>query len=203
VQQGIPKSAFAGLETFTGPAVTKYGLDNVRAAYEEMVNFVFATGWNPSVIRKNSELLSRADFANAHSYMTPAFQKAFDATLAKVIRSDKAATEKLEHAVFFGVGGPDRALPIAGTRVVTDRSFSKASIAVDKSQGKSRLSMTFHARATIQMLDASGKRYGVPANRTVQYWLVRNVGANAAVRPFLIDSWAIRLAVAKSVPASQ
>jgi hypothetical protein len=138
-------------------------------------------------------MLSRADFATAHSYMTASFTTAFDATLAKVMRADKVATQKLQHAMFFGVTGPNGAAPVAGTHVVTDRRFSTASLAVDKTQGHDRLSMTIQARASIQMIDASGQRYALPADRTVRYWLVRNSGLSAAARPFLIDSWAVRL----------
>jgi hypothetical protein len=196
---GIPKSAFADLESFTGPAVTKYGLAPVQAAYEEMVNFIFETGWNATLIRKNSAVLSRADFAVARAYMTPAFRKAFDATFAKVVTADKAAIDKLEHAVLFGVKGTNGAKPTPDAKghLVTDRKFSRATLAVDHSQGFDRLSVSFSAEANIQMRDAAGTRYALPSTRILRYWLVPNAGADAKLRPFLIDSWAIRLTVGK------
>lgn len=199
---GIPKSAFAGLESFTGPAVTKFGRANVQAAYEEMVNFAFATGWDPALISTTADRLSLSDFANARSYMTPTFRKAFDQTLAKVVRADNAATQKLEHAMLFGITARNGGKPITGSHVVTDRKFSKASIAVDKSQHSARLSMTFRAEAHVQMVDKQDQRYGLPTRRTVQYWLVPNTGADKAARPFRIDSWAIRLATGSPTGAT-
>jgi len=196
-RHGIPKSAFANLESFTGPAVTKYGLARVQAGYEEMVNFIFETGWNSALIAKSSALLSRADFTVAHSYMTPAFRKAFDATFAKVVQGDKVAIRKLEHAMFFGVTGPNGAKPVTNGHVVTDRRFSRATPAVDTSRGFDRLQLTFDARANIQLQDTAGKHYTLPATRVLRYWLVPNPSTVVLNRPFLIDSWEIRLKTGK------
>jgi hypothetical protein len=190
---GIPKSAFTNLESFTGPAVSKYGLPTVQAAYEEMVNFIFETGWNSTLIRTSSAQLSATNFANAHSYMTPKFRKSFDATFASVVQADKASVKKLEHAMFFGVGGPNGAQPVKSGSLVTDRGFSRATLALDHAQGYERLSLTFSAKASIQVQDAAGKRYALPSIRLVRYWLVKNTGSSAQLRPWLIDAWEIRL----------
>jgi hypothetical protein len=104
--------------------------------------------------------------------------------------------------MLFGITARNGGKPITGTHVVTDRKFSKASIAVDKSQHSARLSMTFSAEAHVQMVDKQDQRYGLPTRRTVQYWLVPNTGADKAARPFLIDSWAIRLATGSPTGAT-
>ena len=56
----IPASAFAGQPPFSGPAVAKFGQHDLHAAYVELVNFAFATGWNSHLIVKDIGL-SRAD----------------------------------------------------------------------------------------------------------------------------------------------
>ena len=197
VPGGIPESAFAGQRPFTGPAAARYGQADLRAAYRETVDFAFGTGWSPALIRTNSEQLASAHFANARSYLTPAGRKALDATLGRVVQGDKAARKKLADAMFFAVAGPDGMTPVPTGSVVTDRRFTEASVAIDRSRGVERLSVSFAAKAQIQLWDAAGRRYAMPTSRVVRYLLVRNTGSNHRARPFLIDSWEIRMSASR------
>lgn len=199
--QSIPDSAFAFQKPFTGQAVEKYGQAALRAAFEEMVNFAFDTGWNPALFRKNYAHLARADLANARVYMTPACLKTFDATFAKVVQADKAAIQKLEEAMFFGVTGPNGMTPLQQGHVVTDRKFTEAAVGLDRTKGAERLSMAFAAKANIQLQDSAGKRYALPTSRVMRYLLVQNTGPDRQRRPFLVDSWAIKMTVSHTQAA--
>jgi hypothetical protein len=189
----LKDSVFANLKPFTGPAVTTYGQAAVRAAYKEMVAFTFDTGWNTDLIGRSASSLSRADFADARSYMTPACAKAFDATFAKVVQGDSAAIKEMQGSTFFGIVGKNGSTPLPGNQAVTDRAFNQGRVTLTKSKGRDRLLMTFTAKANLQLRDSADGRVIVATSRIVQYWLVENHGAHASTRPFLIDSWKHRV----------
>jgi hypothetical protein len=170
----------------------------VLAAYKELVNFTFDTGWNTDLIGKPASRLSRADFADTRSYMTAACAKAFDAMFAKVVQADQAAIKQMQGATFFGIVGKGGSTPLPDGQAVTERSFNQGSVSVGKSGGMSGLTVTFTAKANLQLQDAAGKRIIIATSRIVQYWLVENKGADAKTRPFLIDAWKNR--VSTSVP---
>jgi predicted small lipoprotein YifL len=193
---GIPDSAFAGHRAFTGAAVAKYGQAALLAAYKEMVGLTFAAGWSATLIRKDDTRLSSSDFAGLRSYLTPARRAAFDATFARVVRSDRAAIHELEDVAFFGITGAGGLTPVPAGSVVTGRRFTDASVALDD---KGRLTMSFAAKAAVQLQDATGRRYALPTARTVRYVLTRGPGG---IRPFLVDSWAITVRVSRPERAS-
>ncbi len=182
-------SAVTTAAPLSGPAVVKYGQAKVQAAYKEMVKFSFDTGWNPSLIVKHVDLVTRGDFATALAYMTPACAKTFDAAFAKVAKHDKAAIRSLEGAIFFGVKGPNGIVPVKSGKVVTDGKYTQAVVGIDKSHGVERLSISFTAKANIQMQDVAGKHYVVPTSRKARFLLVPNTGADAQAKPFLIAAW--------------
>lgn len=200
--RGIPQAAFANHKPFTGPAVAQYGQAGLLAAYQEVVNFAFQTGWNPTLIRKDYSHLALADLGGARVYMTPSCRKAFDATLGKVVQADKAATQKLEEAMFFGVTGPNGMMPVPLGHVVTDRRFSEASAGLEGAKGAGRLSISFAAQANIQMQDSVGRHFTMATSRVMRYLLVRNTGSDRARRPFLIDAWAIRMRASRPQAAA-
>jgi hypothetical protein len=193
---GIPDSAFAGHRPFTGPPVDRYGQAALLAAYKEMVGFTFGAGWDPALIRKNDTQLSTSDFAGLRSYLTPARRKAFDTTFAGVVRADRAAIRSLEDVAFFGITGAGGLSPVRSGAAVTGRRFTDASVT-----GTGPLTMSFAAKAMIQLQDGRGRRYALPTGRTVRYVLVRNAGRAAAARPFLIDSWRVSVTVGRPRPA--
>jgi len=196
---GIPESAFAGHRPFSGPAVAEFGQPALLAAYEEMVGFAFQAGWDPALIRTAGPRLSTSDVAGIRTYLTPARRAAFDATVARVVRSDRAATRDLEDVAFFGITGAAGLVPARSGPVVTGRHFTEAS--VTPGRGAGRLSISFAARAAIQLQAGSGRRYALPTSRTVRYELVRNTGPTRADRPFLVDSWTIEVTVSRPAPA--
>ncbi len=193
-QRNIPASAFANLKPFTGPAVAQYGQDTLGSAYRQMVNFAFTTGWDPALIAKNAAQLSRADLAPALAVMTPTCRKQFLDRFGKAVSGDKTAARGLEEAIFFGVTGPNGLKPVQRGTVVADRRFTEAAVAVDRSPGK-RLSMSFAARANILMRDNSGRHMMLRTSRVLHYLLVPNTATDHASRPFLIDSWSIKMTV--------
>ena len=132
------------------------------------------------------------DITQLVSYMTAACSKALNATFASVVQADKPATQKLEEAMFFGVTGPNGMTPVPQGHVVTDRRFTAATVHVDTSKGD-RLGMAFTAKATIQMQDTAGKPYTMATSRVLRFLLVQNSGTDRQRRPFLIDSWGIKL----------
>ena len=197
---GVPDSAFATSRPFTGPAVGKYGQAALQSAYKEMVNFAFAAGWNSVLIARNSAYLSRADLAVAASYMTAAARKDILTTLAKVTQGDKAATNKLEESIFFGLTGPGGLKSVQSGKVVTNRKFTQGSATIDTSHG-TRLVMSFAARGDIQMVDAGGVHQMLRTARVLQFLLVPNSGADRQARPFLIDSWSSKMTMNNPVVA--
>ena len=191
----IPASAFVGQPPFSGPAVAKFGQHDLHAAYVELVNFAFATGWNSHLIVKDRTRLSLADLATVRANLTPACRRTFDATFAKVVLGDQVAVRKLEEAVLFGVTGPHGLRPPTTGTIVTARRFTPASVGLDRAQAGGRLTVAFAAKAKIRMVSPDGNTYSVPTSRVARYWLVRNDGPDRAQRPFLIDAWAINLTV--------
>jgi hypothetical protein len=198
----LSESVFAKVKPFKGPAVAKYGQARVRAAYIELVNYTFDLGWDIDLISKNSSRLSRADFAYARSFMTPACAKAFDATFAKVVQADRTAIKELESTAFFGVSGANGGTPLPGAAAVTDRGFTQGTVGMDKSHGVDRMSFSFVAQAKIQLQQADGTRVAMQTKRALQYRLVENKGSNAKIRPFLIDAWRSRATTSRPAPAS-
>ncbi|MET3807925.1 hypothetical protein ABIB25_004952 [Nakamurella sp. UYEF19] len=194
VPHGIPDSAFEHLKPFTGPAVAKYGQGSLQAAYKEMVNFAFASGWNSNLIAQNSAYLSRADAAFTLLYLTPAFKKEFLAQLGLAVQGDKSAGRRIEEAMFFGVTGSNGLKAVRSGKVVTNRRFSTGSIGLDTAHGE-RLSVAFAARGDIQMVDSAGRHMMLRGSRVLRYFLVANTGADRSSRPFLIDSWTIKMTV--------
>jgi hypothetical protein len=193
----IPPAAFAKHRPFTGAAAAKYGQATLNAAYQEMVNFAFESGWNSRLIVKNIAGLSSSDFANIRTYLTPACRTAFNATFAKAIQADRAAAQKLEEAVFFDVTAPIGLRPIAAGKVVTERRFTEASVGLTGSGKAPRLTMAFAAKANIQLHNAQGKGFVLPTSRVLRYTLVRNSGVQASKRPFLVDGWVIKMTVGR------
>jgi hypothetical protein len=195
----IPDSAFADHRPFTGPAVSVYGQPALLEAYKETVTFTFEAGWDPVLIRKNDTQLSTSDFAVVRSYLTPARRRSFDATFAKVVRSDRAAIGTLEDVAFFGITGAGGLTPTRSGNTVTGRRFTDAAVATAP---RGRLSLSFAAKASIRLQDAAGHRYELPTGRTVRYVLVRNTGPTRTARPFLIDSWTVTVSVSRPKAAS-
>jgi hypothetical protein len=188
----IPDSAFAGHRPFTGPAVEVYGQAALLAAYKEMVTFAFEAGWSPVLIRKDDTRLSTSDLNGIRSYLTAARRAFLDATFARVVRSDRAAIRTLEDVAFFGITGAGGLTPVPAGNVVTGRRFTDAAVAVAP---KDRLTLSFAAKANIQLQNTAGHRYELPTGRTLRYTLVRNTGPTRAARPFLVDSWTIAVSV--------
>jgi hypothetical protein len=184
-----PGSASAAAAPLTGPAVDKYGQAKVQAAYKQMIKFSFDTSWNPALITKHVDLVTRADFASVLTLMTPECAKTFDAVFAKVVTHDKAAIHTLEGAIFLGVEGPNGTRPVQSGKIVTERKYSQLAVGLDTSLGVERLSISFTAQANIQMIDAAGKHYLLPTSRKVRYLLIPNTDSTAANMPFLIAAW--------------
>jgi hypothetical protein len=195
----IPGAAFAKHRPFTGPAVAKYGQATLNAAYQEMVNFAFESGWDSRLIVKNVARLSSSDFANIRTYLTPACRTAFNATFAKAIQADRAAAQKLEEAVFFDVTAPTGLRPITAGKVVTDRRFTEASVGLTGAGKAQRLTMAFAVKANVHLHNAQGQGYVLPTSRVLRYTLVRNSGVQASKRPFLVDGWVIKMTVGRPV----
>jgi len=186
----------------TGPAVAKFGQEKVQAAYREMVKFSFEAGWNPALIAKHVDQITRADFAGVLSYMTPACASTFDAAFVKVAQHDKKAIRTLEGAIFFGVRGPNGLAPTGSGRLVTDRKYSQVAVGLDTSHGVQRLSVAFTATANIQLRDAAGKAWLLPTSRKVRYLLVPNTGADIATKPFLIAGWLNKMTASHVKPVT-
>jgi hypothetical protein len=167
----VPESAFASQPAFTGAAVTKFGQPALQKAYRQ---------------------LSSRDFAAVRLSLAPTCAKAYDTSVTKALAGDKAAISKLEGSMFFAVGGIDAKGSADRTSTISNRAFTRAKFTVDKSHGQ-RLSMSFTAKATVHTQDAAGKRYTVLTGRALHYILVPNTGADANVRPFLIDAWGSRM----------
>lgn len=201
VPHGLPDSVFAHLKPFTGPAVAKYGQATLQAAYQEMVDFAFASGWNSNLIARPSAYLSRADAAFTLSYLTPAFGKEFLVQLGQAVQGDKAAGRKLEEAMFFGVTAPNGLKSVQSGKVVTNRKFTPGSVGLDTAHGQ-RLSVAFAASGDIQMSDSTGRHMVLPSSRVLKYFLVANPGTDRITRPFLIDSWSIRMTVKPPIPVA-
>jgi hypothetical protein len=189
----VPESAFASQPPFTGPAVVKYGQAALQAAYREVVNFAVNTGWNVQLMAKRHSALAPADFAFVVASLTPSCAAAFKAKVIKVLANDKTAIRQLEASTFFAVVGPGGSRPVAGSSAVTNRSFTRPQVGVDKSHGRDRLSMSFTVKAVIHMQDAAGKQHAVQTARAVRYLLVPNFGTDSGVHPFLIDAWSNRM----------
>jgi hypothetical protein len=94
--------------------------------------------------------------------------------------------------MFFAVGGVDPNGAADRAPVITNRAFTRAKFTVDTTHGQ-RLSMTFTTKAVVHTQDASGKKFTVQTGRSLHYVLVPNTGADAKVRPFLIDAWGSRM----------
>jgi hypothetical protein len=188
----VPESAFASQPAFTGAAVTKFGQPALQKAYRQLVNFAFDTGWDPTLMAKTKTALSSRDFAAVRLSLSPTCAKAYDTSVTKALAGDKAAISKLEGSMFFAVGGIDAKGSADRTSTISNRAFTRAKFTVDKSHGQ-RLSMSFTAKATVHTQDAAGKRYTVLTGRALHYILVPNTGADANVRPFLIDAWGSRM----------
>jgi hypothetical protein len=197
----VPESAFASQPPFTGPAVTTFGQAALQTAYRQAVNFAFDTGWNSALMSKRKRTLTSLDFSSARSGLTATCAKRFDSTVSKALVNDKAAIRALESAMFFAIEAPGGLKPLDGKAAVTNRRFTRATVAVDKSTGHDRLSVTFTAKAHIHLQNAAGKQYVVQTERTVRYLLVPNTGADAKTRPFLIDAWANHLRTSKPAAA--
>ncbi|MDQ1751217.1 MAG: hypothetical protein QOE71_2273 [Pseudonocardiales bacterium] len=199
VSTKIPAAAFSKHRPFTGPAVAKYGQATLNAAYQELVNFAFESGWDSRLIVKNIARLSSSDFANIRTYLTPACRTAFNATFARAIQADRAAAQKLEEAVFFDVTAPTGLRPITAGKVVTDRRFTEASVGLTGTGKAQRLTMAFAVKANVHLRNAQGQGYVLPTSRVLRYTLVRNSAVQASKRPFLVDGWVIKMTVGRPV----
>jgi HAMP domain-containing protein len=196
----VPESAFASQPAFTGAAVTKYGQPALQKAYRQLVNFAFDTGWDATLMAKRTSALTTRDFAAVRILLTPSCAKAYDANVTKALAGDKAAISELEGSMYFAIGGIDATGAADGIPTISNRSFTRAKFTVDTSHGQ-RLSMSFTAKATVHTQDAAGKRYFVQTARALHYLLVPNHGADANIRPFLIDAWASRMPTKTPQPA--
>jgi len=184
-----------------GPAVAEYGQAAVQRVYRAMLAFTFDNGWNPNLILKHVDAVTRADFTNVLAAMTPQCAATFKAAFARVEKHDKAATRTLEGAIFFGIRGPNGITPTQASGLVTNRRYTQVTLGIDKSHGVDRLTLAFTAKADIHMQDAAGQHYVLPTSRVVHFLLVPNRGSGAAGKPFLIGSWKNTMTASRIQPA--
>ncbi|MDQ2751062.1 MAG: hypothetical protein M3Y44_16255 [Actinomycetota bacterium] len=196
----VPESAFASQPAFTGPAVAKYGQPALQKVYRQLVNFTFDTSWDPVLMAKHKAALTIRDFAAARASLTPSCVKIYDANVKKALAGDKKAISELEGTLFFAIGGVDAKGPADRIPTISKRAFTRAQFIIDTTHGE-RLSMSFTAKAIVHTQDAAGKRFTVQTGRALHYLLVLNRGADAKVRPFLIDAWASRMQSKAPQPA--
>jgi hypothetical protein len=184
----------------SGPAVAKYGQAAVQKAYKSMLAFTFDNGWNPKLILRHVDSVTRADFAQVLAAMTPQCAATFTAKFAKVAQHDKAAIRSLEGAIFFGITGPKGIRPSRASGLVTDRTYSQVALGIDTFHGVDRLTLAFTAKANVHLTDAAGKGYVLPTARAVHYLLVPNRGRDSASKPFLIGAWDNTLTASRIQP---
>lgn len=192
-RRGVPESAFASQPPFTGSAVAAFGQGALQAAYRQVVNFAFDTGWNTALIPKRKSALTAGDFTGPQDSLTPSAAKSYLALVGKALGNSKTAIRDLEGATLFSVGAVGGARAISGPAAVTNRRFSRPAVAVNTFHGRHRLSFTFIVRAVVHLRDASGKKFTMATARKVRYLLVPNPATNVKGRPFLIDEWSNRL----------
>ena len=196
-----PRSA-GDTGTLTGPAVAEYGQDRVQAIYQAVLAYTFANGWNPTLIRTHVDSVRRSDFDAVLAPMTPQCAATFTAAFTKVEKHDKAAIRTLQGAIFFGVTGPKGIAPVPSGTLVSNRTYGRVTLGLDRAAGVDRLTLSFTAKADIAMQDATGGRYILPTSRLVHFLLVPNHGKNAVAWPFLIGSWKSSMTVGHITPAS-
>jgi hypothetical protein len=190
----VPESAFAAQPPFKGAAVKQFGQAALQAAYRQVVNFAFDTGWDPVLIAQRRSALTRADFDRPRSSLTVPCAKTYDALVKKALSGDRAAIRDLEGAALFSVAGTNSEVrALTGEAAVSDRRFSRATMTLDRSSGKARLAVTFTATALVHLRDAAGKKFVMQTARELNYRLVRNAAADVKGRAFLIDAWSNHL----------
>ncbi len=185
----------------SGAAIAKYGQPAVDAAVKEMLRFSFGSGWSSHLISIHVDQVTRNDFAPVLSYLTAEAASRFNTVLAKVLKHDKIAIRTLEGAIFFGIKGANGSRPIRSGKVVTDRRYTQVAVGLDRAHGADRMSVTFTAKANINLQDQAGKNYVLPTERKVRYLLVPNTGADQKSKPFLIAGWLNKMTAGKIQPA--
>lgn len=185
---GIPDSAFANVKPFTGPAVDKWGQANVQAAYKEMVNFTFATGWDPDTISNNK--VAPSDFTDATSHMTPSMAKSFNQAVAKALHGDSDAAKTVQLLQFVNMhNASDGGTPVSGPGQTTNRTFSASNVDVSRIDGKDYLAMTIRAKAEVHTQTATGETGVLHTSRKITYYLAPNPDASQGSAPWLINGF--------------
>lgn len=153
--------------SFTGPAVAKYGQDNVQAAYRTAADVAGEDSFNSSVVRPGQYQVSDFDFAKGN--MTVSQQAEWDKTVKSALAGDVTAQQNVNAYAYYNVKGDGFTFRTDGAPV-TNRSVSapRTSVAANGS-----LVMTVTSKGDFRMVQ-EGKNVLLTQTKEATYFMVKD-----------------------------